>query len=256
MELGIEGRVALVAGGGRGLGRAIALTLAREGVDVAVLARTASEVEAVAAEVRALGRRAVALACDATDSDALGHALDRVRSTLSDPTILVLSQAAIYEPRKLQFVEADEVRRLLDTDLLSAVELCRRCLPAMMDARFGRIVALGSVAAHAGVSGGTLYSAAKAALEGMVRGLAVDYSRRGITANVVSVSFADTERLSGRVQGDQEWRDKLVRATATRQIPAPAEIADVVTFLCSPRAAAVTGTVVEATAGGHLNNLW
>ena len=60
----------------------------------------------------------------------------------------------------------------------------------------------------------------------------------------------------GRVQGDQEWRDKLVRATATRQIPAPAEIADVVTFLCSPRAAAVTGTVVEATAGGHLNNLW
>jgi len=256
MELGIEGRVALVAGAGRGIGRGVALALAREGVDVAVLARTPSEVEAVAAEVRALGRRAVALIADATDASALAAALDQVAKSLAPPTLLVLSQAAVYEPKKLQYIDAGEARRLLDTDLYSAVELCKLCLPAMMEARFGRIVALGSVAAHAGVSGGTLYSAAKAALEGLVRGLAVDYSRRGITANVVSVSFADTERLAGRVQGDDAWRDKLVRATATRHIPTPGEIADVVAFLCSTRAAAITGSVVEATAGGHLNNLW
>jgi 3-oxoacyl-[acyl-carrier protein] reductase len=256
MELGIDGRVALIAGAGRGIGRAVALTLAREGADIAVLARTSSEVEAVATEVRALGRRAIALVADVTDSSALASALEKTSESLGPPTLLVLAHAAVYEAKKLQYIDASEARRLLDTDLYSAMELCRLCLPYMMEARFGRIVALGSVAAHAGVSGGTLYSVAKAGLEGLVRGLAVDYSRRGITANVVSVSFADTERLAGRVQGDLAWRDKLVRATATRHIPAPGEIADVVAFLCSTRAGAVTGTVVEATAGGHLNNLW
>jgi NAD(P)-dependent dehydrogenase (short-subunit alcohol dehydrogenase family) len=126
----------------------------------------------------------------------------------------------------------------------------------MVEARFGRIVGLGSVAARTGVSGGALYAAGKAALEGLLRGIALDYSRRGVTANVVSIAFADTERLQGRVASDPAARERIERATATRRIPTPEEIADVVAFLCSPRASAITGAVVDATAGGHLNNLW
>jgi NAD(P)-dependent dehydrogenase (short-subunit alcohol dehydrogenase family) len=126
----------------------------------------------------------------------------------------------------------------------------------MMEARFGRIVALGSLAARTGVPGGTVYAAAKAGLEGLMRGLAVDYSRRGITSNAVAMGFCDTERLQARMKGDAAWREKLERATATRVLSTPAEIADVVSFLVSKRASAITGAVIDATAGAHLNNLW
>ncbi len=256
MDLGLTGRVALVAGGGRGIGKACALSLAREGVDVAVLSRTASELEATAAEVRALGRKALALPCDATDAAALDLALDQLQRELGAPTLLVLGTAALYQPRKLQFVGDAEAKTLLDVDIGSAVSLCRRALPGMMEARFGRIVGLSSLAARTGVAGGALYSAGKAALEGLLRGIALDYSRRGITANAVAIAFADTERLRGRTAGDVEARERLLRATATRRLPTPQEIADVVTFLCSPLAAAITGAVVDATAGVHLNNLF
>jgi NAD(P)-dependent dehydrogenase (short-subunit alcohol dehydrogenase family) len=253
MQLGIEGKLALVAGGGRGIGRAVALALAREGADVAVLARTSSELDAAAAEIAQLGRRSFALPCDATDARALDAALEKLPAP---PAIVVLGTAALYAPKKLQFVEDEEQRAFLDTDVASAATLCRRTLPGMMEARFGRIVALSSVAARTGVSGGTLYAAGKAALEGLVRGIALDYSRRGITANAVAISFADTERLKGRVASDPAARERLEKATATRRIPTPEEIADVVAFLCSPRAGAITGAVIDATAGAHLNNLW
>jgi NAD(P)-dependent dehydrogenase (short-subunit alcohol dehydrogenase family) len=255
VELGIEGRVALVAGAGRGIGRAVAVALAREGADVGALARSVGEVESCAAEVRTFGRRAVSIAADVTNRTALRDAFDRATKELGPPTILVLAVAAVYEPKKLQFVEEREGDALLAADLTSAVDLCRLALPGMMEARFGRIVAIGSVAARGGVAGGALYSAGKAALEGLTRGIAVDYSRRGITANVVSVSFADTERLASRLAGNVEARDRLVRATASRSIPTPSEIADVVAFLCSFRASSITGAVIDATAGGHLNNV-
>ena len=255
MELGIRGRVALVAGGGRGIGRAVAVALAEEGADVAPLARTGREVDACASDVRALGRRACPIAVDVTRRDALAEAFAQVTRELGAPTLLVLAVAAVYEPKKLQFVDQHEADALLSADVTSAVDLCRLALPGMMEARFGRIVAIGSVAARGGVAGGALYSASKAALEGLTRGIAVDYSRRGITANVVSVSFADTERLASRLGGDVEARARLERSTASRHIPTPAEIADVVTFLCSPRASSITGAVIDATAGGHLNNV-
>jgi NAD(P)-dependent dehydrogenase (short-subunit alcohol dehydrogenase family) len=223
---------------------------------VLVLARDRAKLEALVGEINAGGRRAEALAVDVTERPALREAYARGAEALGAPTILVLAVAAVYAHQKLQFADDDEVDRLLRTDVTSAVDLCRLALPGMMQARFGRIIGIGSVAARSGVSGGSLYSTGKAALEGLVRGIAVDDSRRGITANVVAVSFADTERLAARTAGDEAARERLVRATASRHIPTPDEIADVVTFLASTRASAVTGAVVDATAGAHLNNLW
>ena len=256
MDLELTGRVALVAGASRGIGRACARALAREGCDVALLARSGQALEDASAEVRACGRRALPLIADATDPAALDAAFARLHAELGPPTVLVLAIAAVYAPRKLQFVSDDEASSLLAADITSTVAVVKRALPSMMDARFGRIVGIGSVAARSGVSGGALYAMGKAALEGLMRGLAVDYSRRGITANVASVAFADTERLAARVAESPAARERLVSATATRRIPTPDEIADVVTFLCSARASAITGAVVDATAGGHLNNLW
>jgi NAD(P)-dependent dehydrogenase (short-subunit alcohol dehydrogenase family) len=256
MDLGITGRVALVAGGGRGVGREVAKALAREGCDVAVLSRTQGELDAVAAEVRALGRKALPLAVDALDLKALNAAVARVQAELGPPTILVLGIAAYWEPKKLQFLSDEEARKLLDGDLYGAVALCQRVLPDMMDARFGRIVALGSLAARAGIPGGALYATAKAGLEGLVRGIAVDYSRRGITANCLALGFLDTERFAQRVAGKPELRARLENVTAARKLVSPEEAAQVVAFLCSANASAVTGAVLEVTSGAHLPNFW
>jgi 3-oxoacyl-[acyl-carrier protein] reductase len=256
MKLDLAGRVALVAGGGRGLGRAIALTLAAEGADVAVVSRTGSELQATADEIGALGRRALGLQADLTDAELLDQVFDEVRNELGAPTLLVLNAAALWRPAKLHNIDADDAAAMLSVDLGSALALCHRALPGMLAARHGRIVAVGSVAARTGVAGGTLYATAKAALEGLCRGIAVDYSRHGITANVASVGFAETERLAERLAGNPEARERLVRATALRRIPSASEIADVVAFLCSARASAITGAVVDVTGGAHLNNLW
>jgi len=256
MELGLSGRVALVAGASQGIGRATALSLAGEGADLVLFARSADKLLRVAEEVRALGRRAHIEAVDVSDREALRGAYARSRETLGVPVILVLCVAALFEHKKLQFMDDAEVDRLIATDVRAAIDLCRIALGGMVEARFGRIVAVSSLAAHTGVSGGTLYAASKAALEGLVRGIALDDSRRGVTANAVAVGFTDTERLRARVANVEGGRERLERATARRTLATPAEVADAITFLASTRAAAITGAVIDVSAGGHLNNLW
>jgi len=256
VNLELDGKIALVAGAGRGTGRAVALALAREGADVALLARTAAELEAAAADVRALGRRALPVAVDLADDAAREAAVARARAELGPPTLLVLAAAALFRPTKLHNLALADVDELLSIDLRAAVALCRALLPDMLAARHGRVVALGSLAARGGVPGGALYATAKAGLEGLCRGLSLDYARYGITANTVALGFVDSERLAARTDGDPAARERLVRATAARRIPTPAEVADVVAFLCSARAAAITGAVIDVTAGAHLNNLW
>lgn len=256
MNLELDGRIALVAGAGRGVGRAVALALAREGADVALLARTRDELERAAADVRALGRRAAPIAVDLVDDAAREDAVAEARATLGAPTVLVLAASALFRPTKLHNLALTDVDRLLSIDLRAAVALCRALIPDMLVARHGRIVALGSLAARGGVPGGVLYATAKAGLEGLCRGLSLDYARYGITANTVAIGFVDSERLAARTDGDASARERLVRATATRRIPSPTEAADVVAFLCSARAAAITGAVIDVTAGAHLNNLW
>lgn len=256
MNLGLSGRVALIAGASRGIGRAVALSLAREGADVAVLARDEARLQAVAAEVKALDRRGLAVPADISDTAALDRAVEAVAEKLGPPTILVLAAAAMFPHRKLQFLSDEETRSLLATDLGGAVALCRRVLPHMVDARHGRILALGSLAARAGIPGGPTYSAAKAGLEGLMRCLALDYGRRGITANVAVLGFTETERLRERLGGSEEARERLVRATAIRRLTTPEEAAEVIAFLCSERAASITGAVVDVTGGAHLGNLW
>ncbi len=244
-------RVALVTGASRGIGRACAEALAAKGATVALLARPSEELTAAA---EAIGGDA--LECDLRDPHAMDRALRQLHHTHGAPTILVHAAASHYRIQKLHTVSDEAAHEQLALDVSAAERLCRRVVAEMMVARFGRIVLLGSVAAHTGVAGGTLYSMAKAGYEGLVRGLTVDYARRGVTANVVTTGIADTERIRERTSGDADARAKLERFTATRKLTTPEEVAAVVAFLCTPAASAVTGTVVEATSGAHLHNGW
>jgi 3-oxoacyl-[acyl-carrier protein] reductase len=256
MDLNLANKVALVAGGGRGIGRAVAIALAREQVHVAVLSRTASELDETVQQVEKAGGRAFAVVADVANSSSLEAALESVRKTLGAPTILVISTAAHYEIQKLHSVDPATVKQLLDVDFGGAVSLCRLTIPDMVVARFGRIVVMGSLAARIGMVGATLYGAAKAGLEGLVRGIALDYGRRGVNANVCNIGFVDTERLRRRIGDDATVRERMERATSLRRLSTPEEIADVVTFMCSPRAASMTGAVVDVTGGAHLSNAW
>lgn len=256
MELELKDRVAVIAGGGRGIGKACAEALAAEGVRVAVLSRNASEVEATAREIQAAGGHAVGLECDLTDGAAMNGALERVRAELGAIEILVLSASAHYRPQKLHTLDDATMHDLLAIDVIAATKLCKSVVGEMMLGGYGRIIALGSLGARAGIAGASLYVGGKAYLEGLIRGIAVDYSRRGVTANVCAIGFVDTERVRSRLEGDPDARERLERNTAMRRLAAPKEIADVVTFLASARASFITGAVVDVTGGAHLNNLW
>lgn len=248
----LSGRVALVVGASRGIGRSIAEALAREGADVIAIARDEGRLAELAAGIRAAGRICEPIAVDVADDAALTSRLDAVAARGLAPTILVHAAAAIYRHQRLQFIELAELDRMHAIDVRSAVVVARWAIPHMIGARFGRIVFLGSLAAHVGIPGGAPYATSKAALEGLARGIALDYSQRGITANVLSLGFVETERLAGRLAGDAEARARLVETTATKRLTTPEEAASAVLFLCSDHARSITGSVIEMTAGAHL----
>lgn len=256
MDLGLKGKVALVAGGGRGIGAAVARALAREGARVGVLARNASEVEAVCARIVADGGEALALPCDLQDAGAIDGALAALKVRFDALEIVVHTASAHFAPKKLHNLSDGEAAALLDVDLQSAVRLVTRVVPDMMVRGFGRIVLVGSLAGQVGVAGGPLYATSKVALEGFARGLALDYSRYGITANVARLGFVSSERFVQRMGGDEEHQSRLERSTATRKIPSPEDVAPSIVFLCSAPAWPITGAAVEITAGSHLNTLW
>jgi 3-oxoacyl-[acyl-carrier protein] reductase len=256
MDLGLTGKTALVAGGGRGIGAAVARLLAKEGARVGVLSRNTDEVTAVATDIAAAGGEAVGLPCDLCDPPAIALALAKLAESFGPAQILVHTAAAHFAPKKLHNMSDAEIAHLLDVDLQSAARLCARVVPDMMLGRFGRIVLVGSLAGHVGVAGGPMYATSKVALEGLARGLALDYSRYGICANVARLGFVSSERFIQRLGGDDAHKERLLQSTATRRIPTPEDAAAPIVFLCAEQAWPITGAAVEVTAGSHLNTLW
>jgi 3-oxoacyl-[acyl-carrier protein] reductase len=250
--LPLAGQVAVVTGASRGLGRAFATGLLRAGVRVALVARSRQPMEDLAAAFPP-GQAAV-FPHDLADARSATALVDSVQAAMGPPHLLIHAAAPMHAQKRVMQLEDGEIQQQLQEALGVATGLCRALLPGMLGHRYGRVVLVGSLAASHGSSGSALYGAVKAGMEGLVRGLAVDHGRHGITANVLRVGFADTERLAQRTAAG--GRDKLEAATVTRRIPTPDQIAHVALFLCSPASAVVTGTVVDATAGSHLNTLW
>ena len=192
----VEGKIALVTGGSRGIGRAIALAFARQGIDVAVNYRSrAAEAAAVCAEIERLGRRSLAVGADVSKIADVSMLVESVEAKLGSIDVLV-NNAGIARFQPLEDVAEQDWDEVIDVNLKSAFLVTRRVLPAMRARKWGRIINLSSVAAHIGGVVGPHYAASKAGLLGFTHWLARWYAKEGITANAIAPALVETEMVT------------------------------------------------------------
>jgi len=192
----LSGRTALVTGASRGIGRAIALALAAEGAEIAVNYRAAADkAEAVAAAIRATGRRAVAIQADVSDAAQVDQLLDRTRHELGDVDVLV-NNAGITRPQPFDEITERDWDDLMTINLKSCFLVTRAALPAMRARQWGRIINLSSIAAQVGGVVGPHYAASKAGILGMTRFYARRLAGEGITVNAIAPALIDTEMVT------------------------------------------------------------
>lgn len=240
----LEGRVALVTGGSRGIGRAIALALAEDGADVAVnYRRDERAAQETVAAIRALGRRASAHAAALEDDPSLCRMVDDVLSGLGKVSILVNNAGIASRGLSVQKTDPAELERVVRVHALAPHRLCQLVLPGMRECPRGDIVMISSVATLHHAGGGAPYNMGKAAMESLAWTLAKEVKRHGIHVNIVAPGLVETEmgrRLVKATAGIDDLR-KLDGSSPFGRVCQPEDVADAVRFLVSERAAYVTG---------------
>jgi len=241
----LENRIAVITGAGRGIGRAIALKFAAEGADVVCVSRTPENSEKVAAEIRALGRKAWAQAVDVADAAAVNAAAEKILAECGRVDILV-NNAGVTRDNLLMRMSEAEWDAVLNTNLKGAFLFTKAFSRALIKQRSGRIINVASVIGLIGNAGQSNYAASKAGLIGFTKSVARELASRGITANVLAPGFIETDMTSG-------LKEEL-RADVLKQIPLgsfgqPDDIANAAVFLASPAARYITGQVLAVDGG-------
>jgi 3-oxoacyl-[acyl-carrier protein] reductase len=272
LEIDLSGRVALVTGGSRGLGRADALTLARAGADVAIadiqlesdsgetaerygpLAQAARAqgfvyAEQTAEEIRGLGRRSLALRCDVTEREQVDEAIRRVAEELGAVDILVNNAGTLDHLGQLPDQKPELWERDLRVNLTGAFNCAQAVWAAMAERGWGRIVNMASVAGTLGGFGQASYSTTKAGLLGLTKSLALEGARHGITVNAIVPGVIATEAFNF---GSPEMNDRMIRRTAFRRAGEPQDVASAIAFLCSDLASYITGIELSVSGGIEL----
>ena len=233
----LQGRTALVTGGGRGLGRAIALALAEQGAAVAVGARSTHEVDAVAGELREAGHRATSVPLDVAETEAIDNAVRRVEDELGPVDILVNNAGVVWPLGKLLRVDAAEWEQSVDINLFGAVRCIRAVLPGMLERGWGRIVNMSSGAASgSGMPAASAYSAGKAALDMVTSNLATELKGSGVLVNgvrpgIVDTSMQDYMRSLPREQVGDDFYDKFHGLHERGELTGPDPAARLIAYL-------------------------
>lgn len=249
MDMALQGRVALVTGGSRGIGKAIAKGLAAEGADVTLTyGSNASAAETVVEEIRSGGGSAGAVGFDVKDPGACKAAVETLAKEKGSLHILVNNAGVAIDNLLLRFKDED-LDTIFRTNVFGPFALARAAARPMSKARWGRIVNLGSVVGEMGNPGQTAYSATKAALDGLSKSLARELASRNVTCNVVAPGFIGTDMTS---ELPEAAKTKMLEAIPLGAMGTPEDVADAVTFLCSDRARYITGHVLHVNGGMYM----
>lgn len=257
MDLGLAGRVAIVAAGSKGLGRAVAEELAHEGAHVAICARTPATLAETAAQIRkSTGREVFHQPLDVIDSAAIASFVSGVEARFGRLDICVTNSGG-PPSNSFESTKPEDWRSAVEQLLMSTVYFAREALPRMQKNKWGRLITITSSAVKQPVDGLLLSNSVRAAVTGLARTLANEYAAEGITVNNVCPGYTRTARLDGlasAISARTGSRPEEVFATWEREIPArrlgtPREFAAVVAFLASERASYVTGTSIAVDGG-------
>lgn len=259
MDLQIRGKAAIVAAASSGLGRATALELAREGAGVTITARREDDLSRAADEIAsATGADILAIAGDVTDEDHVRRIVSQTKDHFGAVDI-VIANAGGPPAGFFDDFTAGHYRQAVELNLISTINLCREAVPHMRERRWGRIVAITSIAAKQPVENLILSNTARAGVLGFMKSLSQQVAAEGITVNTVCPGYHLTERLkslSSQIAKNEGVRveevyDRWRASTPMKRIGDPEEFAAVVAFLCSGRASYLTGTVIQIDGGAY-----
>ena len=253
----IAGQVAMVTGATRGLGRELALSLARAGANIAILGRGVADGVAAAEAIRGLGRRAVFLPTDVISQDAVEDAARRVIAEFGHIDILVCTAGIGVPRRPIWQSDIQDFRDCFDVNVLGVMLAIRAVLPSMIARRSGRIVVIGGSYGHKGVANFAIYAASKWALRGLVKSVALEVGGYGVTANLIAPGGVDGERLRGQFQKSADANgepveavlDRFLSGSALRRLVTGDDIAASLLFLVGEGGRNITGQDIIVDSG-------
>ena len=247
-----EGRVALVTGGSRGIGRAVVEGLVAQGARVAlVYASNMEAADELVASIESQGGEALAIQCDVSNKEEVDKAVEQTIERFGKIDILV-NNAGIVRDTLVATMPPEKWHAVIETNLTSVYNFCQAVMRPMMSARYGRIVNMSSVAARVSNQGQAAYAASKGGIEGFTRCLAVEVAKRGITVNAVAPGFVATD-MTQAVRNAAE--DKILKEIPTKRLGKPEDIANAVLFLADEKSGYITGDVITVDGGLSLGGL-
>ena len=246
-EKQFEGRVAIVTGGTRGIGKAIVLELAKRGANVAFnYAKSADEAEKLKAEVEALGIRAFAGQCDVANTEAAAEFVKQVTTEFGGLNYLV-NNAGITRDQLIMRMKEDDWDAVIDTNLKGAWNFSKAVLRPMMKAENGAsILNISSISGVTGMLGQSNYSASKAGMIGLTKSLAKEVASRKITVNALALGLIETEMAA---EMNADYREKILASIPLGRLGNVQEVAEIAAFMLSPSAAYITGQVIQPDGG-------